>query len=62
MRLLRIALQAVLFFLLLAIVMAIGASETGIVEKVALAVIGAGLVWVAVRVRQIGTPHGPRSA
>jgi hypothetical protein len=62
MRLLRLALQAVLFFLLLGAVMAIGAPETGVLEKVALVVIAAGLIWVAVRIRHFGSPHGPHSA
>jgi hypothetical protein len=62
MRLLRIALQAVLFFLLLAAVIGIGAPETGVLEKLVLAVIAAGLIWLAIRVRDIGSPHGPRSA
>jgi hypothetical protein len=62
MRLLRIALEAVLFFLLLAAVMAIGADETGVVEKLAIAVIAAGLVWLALRVRRIGSTDGPHSA
>jgi ABC-type transport system involved in cytochrome c biogenesis permease component len=62
MRLLRIALEAVLFFLLLAAVLGIGADETGVLEKLALAVIAAGLIWVAFRVRHFGSPHGPHSA
>jgi hypothetical protein len=62
MRLLRLALQAVLFFLLLAAVMAIGASETGVLEKLVIAVIAGGLVWLAVQVRRLGSPHGPHSA
>jgi hypothetical protein len=55
-RLLRIALQVVLFFLLLSLVVAVAAAETGIVEKVALIAAGAVLVWVAARVRRIGAP------
>ena len=55
-RLLRIALQVVLFFLLLSLVVAVAAAETGIVEKVALIATGAVLVWVAARVRRIGAP------
>ena len=61
MRVLRILLQAILFFLLLGIVLAIGSPETGVVEKLALAAVAAGLVWIAVLVRHIGHPHGPRS-
>jgi hypothetical protein len=55
-RLLRIAVQVVLFFLLLSLVVAVAAAETGIVEKVALIAAGAVLVWVAARVRRIGAP------
>jgi ABC-type transport system involved in cytochrome c biogenesis permease component len=62
MRLLRIALEAVLFFLLLAVVLGIGADETGVLEKLVLAAIAAGLIWVAFRVRHLGSPHGPHSA
>jgi hypothetical protein len=53
-RLLRIALQCVLFFLLMSVVIGIGAAETGLIEKGALTVIGLALVWVASRVRRIG--------
>ena len=53
-RLLRIALQVVLFFLLVSVVIGIGAAETGWVEKGALTAIGLALVWVASRVRRIG--------
>jgi hypothetical protein len=62
MRLVRILIQAVLFFLLLGVVVAIGSQETGVVEKLALAALGALLVWIAVQVRHLGDPHGPRSA
>ena len=55
-RLLRIAVQVVLFFLLLSLVVAVAAAETGIVEKVALIAAGAVLVWGAARVRRIGAP------
>jgi hypothetical protein len=55
-RLLRLALQVVLFFLLLSVVVAIGAAVTGMVEKVALIAAGAVLVWLASRVRRIGAP------
>ena len=56
MRLLRIALQVVLFFLLLSLVVAVAAAETGPVEKVALITAGILLVWLASRVRRIGAP------
>ena len=59
-RLLRIALQVVLFFLLMSVVIGIGAAETGPVEKGALAVIGLVLVWVASRVRRIGVLRAQR--
>jgi hypothetical protein len=62
MRALRILLQAIVFFFLLAAVMAIGSPETGVVEKVGLALIAGGLIWIAVQVRHIGHhPHGPHS-
>jgi membrane associated rhomboid family serine protease len=61
MRVLRILLQAILFFLLLGIVMAIGSPETSVVVKLLLAALGGGLIWIAVLVRHIGHPHGPRS-
>ena len=54
MRLLRIALQVVLFFFLLSLVVAIASAQTGIVEKGALIAAGAALVWLASRVRRIG--------
>jgi hypothetical protein len=55
-RLLRLALQIVLFFLLLSLVVAVGAAETGTVEKVALVAVGLVLVWLASRVRRFGVP------
>ena len=55
-RLLRLALQIVLFFLLLSLVVAVASSRTGTVEKVALIAAGAVLVWLASRVRRIGAP------
>jgi hypothetical protein len=54
MKLLRLALQVVLFFLLLSLVVAVASAQTGIVEKVALIAAGAVLVWLASRVRRIG--------
>jgi hypothetical protein len=56
MRLLRLALQLVLFFLLLSLVVAVASAQTGTVEKVALIAAAALLVWVALRVRRIGAP------
>ena len=58
-RWLRIALQVVLFFLLLGVVVAIGTPETGLLEKAVLVVAGAALVWVAVRVRDLGRIRRP---
>ncbi len=55
-RLLRLALQIVLFFLLLSLVVAVASAQNGTVEKVALIAAGAVLVWLASRVRGIGTP------
>jgi hypothetical protein len=55
-RLLRIALQVVLFFVLLSLVVAVAAAETGTLEKVVLIAVGAVLVWLASRVRRIGAP------
>ena len=56
MRLLRLALQVVLLFLLLSLVVAVASVQIGTVEKVALVAAGALLVWVASRVRRIGAP------
>jgi hypothetical protein len=58
-RLLRLALQVVLFFLLLSLVVAVASVHTGTVEKVALIAVGAVLVWVASRVQRIGAPVRP---
>jgi hypothetical protein len=55
-RLLRLALQLVLFFLLLSLVVAVGSAETGLVEKVALIAAGVVFVWLASHVRRIGAP------
>jgi len=55
-RLLRVALQVVLFFLLLSLVVAVATAQTGTVEKVALIAAGAVLVWLASLVRCIGAP------
>jgi uncharacterized membrane protein len=55
-RLFRLALQIVVFFLLLSLVVAVGSAQTGTVEKVALIAVGLVLVWLASRVRRIGAP------
>ncbi|HKH18826.1 MAG TPA: hypothetical protein VKA57_14960 [Solirubrobacteraceae bacterium] len=62
MRLLRLALQAVLFFLLLGAVIGIGSGETGAVEKLVVAVVAGLLICVAARLRRIGAPPAPRSS
>jgi hypothetical protein len=61
MRLIRLALQAVLFFLLLGTVVGIGSAETGAVEKVVLAAVAGLLVWAAALVRRLGAPRLPRA-
>lgn len=58
-RLLRLTLQVVLFFLLLSLVVAFASAQTGAVEKAALIAAGAVLVWLASRVRRIGAPAHP---
>jgi hypothetical protein len=55
-RLLRLALQVVLFFLLLSLVVAVASAETGTVEKVVLIAAGALFAWLASRARRIGAP------
>ena len=50
--LIRVALQVVLFFLLLGVVVAIGDTHTGVAEKVVLGLLGLLLVWVAAQVRR----------
>ena len=55
-RLLRLALQVVLFFLFLSLAVAVASVHTGIVESVALIAAGAVLVWLASCVRRIGAP------
>ncbi len=50
-RLLRIALQVVLFFLLLGVVVGIGTPNTGGLEKAVLVAVGIGLIWLAIRLR-----------
>jgi len=59
-RLVRVALQVVLFFLLLSLVVAVGSGQTGSVDKVARIAAGAVLVWLASRLRRIGaSAHRP---
>jgi hypothetical protein len=55
-RLLRLALQVVLFFLLLSLVVAVASAQTGTVEKVALIAAGVVIVRLASRVRRVGAP------
>ena len=58
--LLRVALQVVLFFTLLQVVIAVARPETGPVEKAALVALAGVLVWLAPLVRRIGAPGTPR--
>ena len=53
-RLIRVGLQVVLFFVLLSLVVAVASPQTGALEKAVLFAAGAGLVWLASRVRRIG--------
>jgi hypothetical protein len=53
-RLLRFVLEAVIFFLLLADVIALLSPTTGLAEKAVLALVGIGLIALAARVRRIG--------
>ena len=53
-RLIRLALQVVLFFVLLSLVVAVAAAQTGLVEEIVLFAAGAVVVWLASRVRRIG--------
>jgi hypothetical protein len=55
----KIALQVVLFFLLLGTVVGLGSPDTGAAEKAVLAAVLVGLVVLTARIRRIG---GPRSA
>ena len=55
-RLIRLALQVVLFFVLLSLAVAVAATQTGLIEKVVLLTAGAAVVWLASRVRRIGAP------
>jgi hypothetical protein len=55
-RLVRIALQVVIFFVLVSIVIGVASGATGLVEKAALLAIGALLVWAASFVRRLGRP------
>jgi uncharacterized membrane protein len=57
-RIIRIALQVVIFFLVLGAVIGIG-SHTGAAEKIVLVAVIAGLVGLVTRVRRI---DGPRAA
>jgi hypothetical protein len=55
-RLIRLTLQVVLFFVLLSLVVAVATAQTGLIEKVVLFAAGAVVVWLASRVRRIGAP------
>jgi len=56
-RLLRIALQVVLFFLLLSTVVGVASVGTGVAEKVVPAGLAVGLACLAPWVRRIGVPR-----
>lgn len=62
MRLVRIALQIVLFFALLSAVVGVASGDTGLLEKAVLVAIGALLVWIASLVRRLGRPASPLSS
>jgi hypothetical protein len=47
----RIALQLMLLFVLLSLLVAVGSPTSGAAEKATLAVVAAAVVWVAARVR-----------
>ena len=59
--LLRVALQLVLFFLLLSAVIGVVSAETGSVEKIVLVVLAAVLLWLAPRVRRLGNRSTARA-
>ena len=60
-RLLRLALQVVLFFMLLSTVVGLASAETGLVEKCVLAALAGVLIWLASLVRRIGARSTLRS-
>ena len=53
-RLARLILQVVLFFLLVSVVIGVASGDTGTAEKAVLAAIGIALVWAASFVRRLG--------
>ena len=55
-RLIRIALQAVLFFVLLSLMFAVVDAHTGLAEKAVLVLGAAVVVWLVLRVRHTGPP------
>jgi hypothetical protein len=57
---LRFALLCVIALMLLSVVIGVFASETGAPEKIALAALGALLVYAASLVRRLGTTPEPR--
>ena len=60
-RLARLTLQMVLYFLLLSAVIGLATPETGVAEKAVLVALGAGLIWLASLVRHIGARPTSRS-
>jgi len=61
-RLLRLALQVVLFFMLLSVVVGVASAQTGLLEKGVLVALAGLLIWLASLVRRIGTRSVLRSA
>ena len=61
-RVLRLALQGVLFFTLLSIVVGLASAETGLLEKGVLVALVGIVVWLASLVRRIGARSALRSA
>lgn len=57
--LIRIALQVLLFFLLLSVIVGFASPDTGVGEKMVLVGLGGVLIWLAVLVRRLGAV--PRS-
>ena len=50
----RVALQVVLFFMLLSVAVALGDPTVGVAETVVAGLVGALLIWAAAPVRRIG--------
>jgi hypothetical protein len=59
--LVRLALQVVLFFLLLGSVVGLVSAQTGVVEKAVLVAFGGVVIWLAWLVRRMGARSPSRS-